>query len=244
VRNLFAPDPALSGSATATMSFLDAIALVVRKDLTIEARSKEVLYTSALFAVLCVLVFAFGLIEEGRTGSEASAAILWIAIAFAGTLALGRIFDRERQNETLRALLLAPIPRPALYLGKLAGVLALLLAIEAVVVPLVALWFQAAMFRHFLLTAGLIVTGSVGYAAVGTMFAAMLARTRSRGALLPVLLYPITIPVIIAGVRGTAALLQPEADLALARAWLMMLVAFDAVFVTLSLWMFEPAMTE
>jgi heme exporter protein CcmB len=226
------------------MSFLDTIALVVRKDLTIEARSREVLYTSALFAVLCVLVFAFGLIEEGRTSSEAAAAILWIAIAFAGTLALGRIFDRERQNETLRALLIAPIPRPALYVGKLAGVLTLLLAVEALVVPLVALWFQAALSRHFLLIAGLIFTGSVGYAAVGTMFAAMLARTRSRGALLPVLLYPITIPVIIAGVRGTAALLQPEADLALARAWLMMLVAFDAVFVTLSLWMFEPAMTE
>ena len=84
----------------------------------------------------------------------------------------------------------------------------------------------------------------MGYAAVGTLFAAMLARSRSRGALLPVLLYPITIPVIIAGVRGTAALLQPEADLPVARAWLMMLVAFDAVFITLSLWVFEPAMTE
>jgi heme exporter protein CcmB len=226
------------------MSFLSAVALVMKKDLVIEARSREVLYTSALFAILCVLVFAFGFVEEGKAETGAAAAILWIAVAFAGTLALARVFDRERQNETLRALLLAPVPRPALYLGKLAGVLILLFVVEALVVPLIALWFQAAVFRHFLLLLALLGAGSLGYAAVGTLFAAMLARTRSRAALLPVLLYPITIPVIIAGVRGTAALLQPEAELPVARAWLMMLVFFDAVFVTLSLWLFEPAMTE
>lgn len=226
------------------MSFLSAAALVFKKDLLIETRSREVVYTSALFAILCVLVFAFGFVEEGRAESKAAAAILWIAIAFSGSLALGRVFDRERQNETLRALLLAPVGRPAIYVGKLAGVLALLLLVQVIVVPLVALWFQAALFRHAALMLGLLATGSLGYAAVGTLFAAMLARTRSRGALLPVLLYPITIPVIIAGVRGTAALLQPEADLPVARAWLMMLVAFDAVFITLALWLFEPAMTE
>ena len=112
------------------MSFLSAVGLVMKKDLVIEARSREVLYTSALFAVLCVLVFAFGFVEEGRAEAGAAAAILWIAIAFAGTLALARVFDRERQNETLRALLLAPIPRPALYLGKLAGVLSLLFMVR------------------------------------------------------------------------------------------------------------------
>lgn len=216
----------------------------MRKDLVVETRSREVVYTSALFAILCVLVFAFGFVQDGRADSAAAAAILWIAIAFAGTLALARVFDRERQNETLRALLLAPVPRPALYLGKLAGVLTLLLIVEALVVPLVALWFQAALFRHAALMAGLILAGSTGYAAVGTLFAAMLARSRSRASLLPLLLYPITIPVIIAGVRGTAALLQPDADLPVARAWLMMLVSFDAVFITLSLWLFEPTMTE
>jgi len=104
--------------------------------------------------------------------------------------------------------------------------------------------FGAAVFRHPALLLALLAAGSVGYAAVGTLFAAMLARSKSRGALLPVLLYPMTVPVIIGGVRGTAALIQPDADLAIARAWLMMVVAFDAVFLTLSLWTFEPAMTE
>lgn len=226
------------------MTFIATAALVARKDLLVETRSREVVYTALLFAISCMLVFAFGLVKEGRVIADAAAAILWITIAFAGTLALGRIFDRERQNETLRALLLAPASRAAVYVGKLAGVLALLLLVEALVVPLVVLMFDAALFRHPAFMLGLLLAGSLGYAAVGTLFAAMLARSRSRGALLPVLLYPITVPVIIGGVRGTAALLQPEADLAIARAWLTMLVAFDAVFITLSLWTFEPVMTE
>lgn len=226
------------------MSFVWTAALVARKDLLIETRSREVVYTSLLFALSCMLVFAFGLVKEGRVVADAAAAILWITIAFAGTLALNRIFDRERQNETLRALLLAPASRAAIYAGKLCGVLALLLLVEAIVVPLVMIMFDAALFRHGGFMVALLVSGSVGYAAVGTLFAALLARSRSRSGLLPVLLYPITVPVIIGGVRGTAALLQPEADLVMARAWLTMLLAFDAVFLTLSLWTFEPAMTE
>lgn len=226
------------------MSFLSTALIVVRKDLIVESRSREVIYTSLLFAMSCMLVFAFGLVKEGQVVTDAAAAILWITVAFAGTLALGRVFDRERQNETLRALLLAPASRASIYVGKLLGVLALLVLVEAVVVPLVALMFGAKLFRHPGLMMALLAAGSIGYAAVGTLFAAMLARSRSRGALLPVLLYPITVPVIIGGVRGTAALLQPEADLVMARAWLMMLLAFDAVFLTLSLWTFEPAMTE
>ena len=226
------------------MTFLGTAALVERKDLLVETRSREVIYTSLLFAISCILVFAFGLVKEGRLVADAAAAILWITIAFAGTLALNRIFDRERQNETLRALLLAPSSRAAIYVGKLAGVLALLLLVETIVTLLIMLMFNAALLTHAMFMLALLLAGSLGYAAVGTLFAAMLARSASRSALLPVLLYPITIPVIIGGVRGTAALLQPEADLVVARAWLTMLVAFDAVFLTLSLWTFEPVMTE
>jgi heme exporter protein B len=150
----------------------------------------------------------------------------------------------ERQNETLRGLLLSPLERPALYVGKLAGILLLLFAVEVVIVPMTGLLFQAPLFRYPWLLIALLVTGTVGFAAVGTLFAAMLVRTRSRDVLLPVLLYPITVPVIIAGVRGTAALFQVDADLPMARAWLSMLVFFDAMFVTLALWTFESVMTE
>ena len=226
------------------MGFLSAVWLVTRKDLLIEVRSREILYTTLFFAVSCVLVFAFSFVREGRAIEDAAAGILWIAIAFSGTLALGRAFERERQSETLRALLIAPIDRPALYLGKLVGILLLLAVVEAIVVPLVAFMFHAPLFREPLLMLGLLATGTIGFAAVGTLFAAMLVRARSRDVLLPVLLYPITVPVIIAGVRGTAALLQTDVDIPMARAWLSMLAFFDVVFITLSLWTFEAVMTE
>ena len=218
--------------------------LIMWKDFTIEVRSREILYTTLFFAVSCVLVFSFSFVREGEALQDAAAGILWIAIAFAGTLALGRTFERERQGETLRALMMAPADRPAIYVGKLLGILALMGAVELVVVPLVSLLFQAPILASPLLMLGFLVTGTLGFAAVGTLFAAMLVRARSRDVLLPILLYPITIPVIIAGVRGTAALFQAEIDEPMARAWLGMLVFFDVTFVTLALWTFEPVMTE
>ena len=225
-------------------AFARAVWVVTRKDILIEARTREILLTTVFFALACVLVFAFGFVKEGRSMDDVAAGILWIAIAFSGTLALGRAFERERQGETLRALLIAPIDRPALYLGKLLGILILLAAVEILIVPLVALMFQAPIFDHPLLMIGLLAAGTVGFTAVGTLFAAMLIRARSRDVMLPVLLYPITVPVIIGGVRGTAALLAPTADVAMARLWLSMLLFFDVVFITLALWTFEPVMTE
>jgi heme exporter protein B len=218
--------------------------LVLRKDVAIEAKSWEVLTTTLFFAVSCVLIFAFAFVKEGRAVEDAAAGILWIAIAFSGTLALGRTFERERYGETLRALLLAPAPRAALYLGKLLGMLALLGLAELLLVPLVALMFQAAFFSRPLLLVGLLAGGTLGFCAVGTLFAAMLVRARSRDVLLPILLYPIIIPVIIAGVRGTAALLLAQPDEPTAVMWLGILGAFDVVFLTLALWTFEPLMTE
>lgn len=226
------------------MGFFRSVWLVAWKDLLIESRSKEIVFTTLFFAVACVLVFAFGFVREGKVVVDAAAGILWIAIAFSGTLALGRAFERERQSETLRGLMMAPIERPALYLGKLLSVLVLLAIVEIIIVPLISLLFQAALFERPLLMLGLLAFGTLGFASVGTLFAAMLVRARSRDVLLPVLLYPIAIPVIIAGVRGTVALLQPEPDFPTAQMWVSMLVCFDVVFVTLALWTFEPVMTE
>jgi heme exporter protein CcmB len=224
--------------------FARIVWLVLRKDLTVEVRSLEIAYTTLFFAVSCVLVFAFALVREGRPPEDGAAGILWISIAFAGTLALGRTFERERQSETLRALLLAPAARPAIYVGKLLGIVALLAACEVVLVPLVALLFQAPLLAHPVWLAVILLAGTIGFAAVGTLFAAMLVRARTRDVLLPVLLYPITVPVIIAGVRATATLLQPEVDMAGIRFWLALLACFDVVFVTLALWTFEPLMTD
>ena len=224
--------------------FLKVALLVLRKDFAIEVKSREILYTTLFFALSCVLIFSFAFVKEGQPLEDAAAGILWIAIAFAGTLALGRTFERERYGETLRALLLAPAPRPAIYVGKLLGIVLLLLVAEGLLVPLVALLFQAALFTRPLLLIGLLLTGTTGFCAVGTLFAAMLVRARTRDVMLPILLYPITVPVIIAGVSGTSALLQATPDEAAATMWIALLVCFDVVFVTLALWTFEPLMTE
>src|SRR2546421_12701114 len=139
--------------------------LVLRKDVSIEAKSWEVLTTTLFFAVSCVLIFAFAFVKEGRAVEDAAAGILWIAIAFSGTLALGRTFERERYAETLRALLLAPAPRAALYVGKLLGIVLLLGLAELALVPAIALFFDAPLLRDPLLVP-LLVTGTIGFSAV------------------------------------------------------------------------------
>src|SRR5438067_11189301 len=135
--------------------------LVLRKDVSIEVKSLEVVSTTLFFAVSCVLVFAFALVRDGRVVEDAAAGILWIAVAFAGTLALGRTFERERYGETLRALLLAPAPRAAIYVGKLLGIVLLLAVTEAMLLPLVALLFGAALFARPLLLVALLATGTL-----------------------------------------------------------------------------------
>lgn len=225
-------------------SFLRVAWHVMRKDMTVEVRSREVLLTTLFFAVSMVLVFSFAIVREGRAPDDVAAGILWVSISFAGTLAMGRTFERERYNDTLRALILAPADRPAVYVGKLLGLLLLLGLVEAVMVPLIGLLFTAPIVAFPIELAALLAAGTLGFAAVGTLFAAMLVRVRSRDTLLPVLLYPITIPVMIGGVRGTAALFQATPDQAMAHFWIGLLLMWDAIFVTLALWTFEPLMTE
>jgi len=226
------------------VSLLRTAWLIARKDLVVEARSRELAYTTVFFALACVLVFSFAFVQEGKAIEGASSGILWVAVAFSGTLALSRAFERERQSETLRALLLAPSERAAVYLGKLIGLLALMIGVELVLVPIVGLLFDAPILRAPWLLAGLLAAGTLGFAGVGTLFAAMLVRAHSRDVLLPLLLYPITVPVLIAGVRGTAAIFATEPNLDAALAWLSILIFFDAVFVVLSLWVFDPVMSE
>src|SRR5262249_29540123 len=142
---------------------LRAAWLIARKDLVVEVRSRELAYTTLFFAATCVLVFAFGFVQPGGEAVEGAAAgILWVALAFSGTLALGRAFERERQTETLRALLLAPVERAAIYLGKLLAILCLMAGVEIVIVPLVGLLFDAPIWRSPWLLAALVAAGTVG----------------------------------------------------------------------------------
>src|SRR5205823_5099250 len=126
--------------------FVKTALLVLKKDFAIEIRSGEILYTTLFFAVSCVLIFAIAFVKEGQPIEGAGAGILWISVLFAGNLALGRTFERERYGETVRALLLAPAPRAAIYVGKLLGIVLLMVATELLLVPMVAFLFHEPLF--------------------------------------------------------------------------------------------------
>jgi heme exporter protein B len=232
------------GMGAALGAFLRVAGLVAHKDALVELRSRELALTTVFFAVVAILVFAFAFISEDQAPLEAPAGILWVTTLFAGTLALARAFDREQAHQTLSALLSAPVDRAAIYAGKVLGLVVLLAVVLAIVVPLVGLLFSASFWRVPALFLGIVASGVVGLVAVGSLFAAMLVRTRSRDVLLPVLLYPMVVPVLLAGVRGTAALLQPVPDRAVATMWLSILASYDAVFLTLALWVFDAVTAE
>lgn len=227
------------------MRFFRAALAIAGKDLRVELRALEVILAMAFFAALTLILFAFAFIKEGHAPPDAAAGILWITVALAGTLGLGRAFDREREGRTFDALLLAPIDRSAIYVGKLLSILVFMAVTEAFAAPLTALLFDVPFLAHGLALAALLALGTVGFAAVGVLFAAMLQRSHGRHVLLGILLYPIIVPVLIAGARGTQALLLlPEADLDAVALWCKILLLFDVAFVTLALWVFEPLVSD
>jgi heme exporter protein B len=219
---------------------------VARKDLRIEWSSREIVYTMGFLATLVVLVFSFAFIagEDVAPSPGVTAGILWVAILFSGTVALSRTFDREREGEAVRALLMSPVPGSAIFAGKLAAVAAIMFAVELAVTPLCAVFFSAAVGAHPARLALLLLLGTIGFATVGVVFAAALLRSRSRDALLGALLYPVVVPVLLAGARGTTALLDPDAvNLSGAVFWTQFLFTVDVVFVAVGLWAFEPVLT-
>jgi len=220
--------------------FLRQVVHVAAKDLRVEWRSREVLATMTFLAVVVVLIFSFAFVVEGaRPPAPVVAGILWVAVVVSGTVALSRAFDREREGEAIRSLLLSPAPRSAIYIGKLAATAALMLMAETVLTGLCMILF-APNVEEIARVALLLALGTVGFAAVGCIFSAALLRARGRDALLATLLYPIIVPIVIAGARGTAQLLDLKPDLEGARFWTQFLFALDILFVTAGVWAFEP----
>lgn len=218
---------------------------IAAKDLRVEIRSKEILLTMGYFGFLVVLIFAFTFFRGDAPISAVASGILWVAIAFSGTLGLGRAFDREREGDCIRALLLSPVPRPAIYLGKTLGVLAFMLVVEAVVVPAVAFFFNLSLdLERALRLLFIILLGTIGYAIVGSLLAAMLIRARSKDVLLAIVLYPLILPILIAGTKATAVLLETPVRYEELAVWTPLLVFFDLVFLVASLWIFEALLTD
>jgi heme exporter protein B len=226
------------------MSLIRQAARVAGKDLRIELRSREIFYTMAFFGALIVVVFSFAFPRNIDLVRGAAPGMLWVSIAFAGTIGLGRAFDRERENDTLRALLLAPVPRLAVFIGKAISIAVLVLAVAVVVVPMLAVFLGAPLLGEPLPLIVVLVLGAVGFAVVGSVFAATLLKVRSRDVLLPVVLYPILVPMFVAGSYTTEALMAKQPDLDAAWYWIGFLGIYDAAFLVLSLWIFESLVIE
>jgi heme exporter protein CcmB len=226
------------------MAFLRHAAMVAWKDLRIEFRTREILSTTVFFAVMLVLICSFAFVEKVPSVADMSSGVLWIAVAFSGTIGLMRGFERELHGSTMRALLLSPADRGAVLLGKAVGVAVTMLIVEAVVVPLLALLLRAPIDRAPVLLALILVLATIGFAVVGSVFAGMLLPTRAREVLLAVILYPVVTPALIAGIKGTAAIWADPAQLPQGLFWIKFLAVFDAIFLAVSLWAFESLVVE
>ena len=226
------------------MMLLRHAARVAWKDLRIELRSREILYTMAFFGALLVVVFSFAFPQDARAVRGSVPGMLWVSIAFTGTIGLGRAFDRERENDTMRALLLAPVPRLAVFLGKAFATTLLVLSVAAVCAPLLALVLSAPLFRFPGPIILIVVLGAIGISVVGSVFAATLLKVRSRDVLLPVILYPLLIPLFVAGTKCTASLVAEIPNFDAAWYWIQFLGIYDATFLVLSIWIFESLVIE
>lgn len=208
------------------------------KDLLVERRSKEGATALAFFAILLLFLFYFALGPDGDRIRLALPGLFWLAFLLAGLLGLGRAFQLEREHDCLDGLILAPVDKGALYLAKVAGVSALMLAMEAVFVVATAVFYNldlwGAMPRLLLVAAG----GTLGFAAVGTLMGALTAQLRAREVLLPVLLLPLLVPVLLASVELTRAALAGE-PWGAGAPWWRLLLGFDVVFLVVGLLTFE-----
>ena len=223
--------------------FFGQLRTLIWKDLLVEARGRETVLAGAVFALLVLVIFNFAFDLRVENVAAVAPGILWVTITFVGVLSLGRAFARERDRRTLDGLLLAPVDRSALYLAKVLTSIASMLVVEVVALPVFIGLFNLTVDLPLLVLA--LVLGTIGLAGVGTLFAAIAAHTRAREVLLPLLLFPIQVPVILATVKSTGAAIRvPGLDPPEIGQWLGLLVAFDALFLGLSVLLFDYAIEE
>ena len=208
------------------------------KDLLVERRSKETLNALFFFALLLLFVFQFALGPDRERLAGALPGLLWLAFILSGLLGLGRAFVVERENDCWEALLLAPGDKSAIYVGKLAGNLLLMLVVEAMLLVLFGVFFNLDLVPALPALVVVIGLGTVGFAAIGTLFAAMTTQVRARELLFPVLLLPVQVPVLLATVQATEAVLLGEPLGAVAH-WLKLLAAADVVYVAVGVLTFD-----
>ena len=213
------------------MSFLAKVWAIVVKDVAAELHTREMVSAMLVFSVLALLIFSFALDLRGDVARAAAPGVLWATVAFAGTLGLSRSLAREQQAGCMDGLLLAPVDRSAIFFGKALGNLAFMAVVEVILLPLFSALFDVPLLRPGVLVVTAL--GTVGYAAVGTLLAAIAVNTRAREVMLPILLLPLAIPALIAAVQATGGLVE-GGTLSEIGGWVRILVVYDLVIVAVS----------
>jgi heme exporter protein B len=222
-------------------NFIKAIGAVVWKDLRAEFRSRELFSAMLVFSLLIILIFNFALELDVKTRQSVTAGVLWSTFAFAGTLGLNRSMAIEKDRGCLDGLLLAPVDRSAIYFGKVISNLVFMLIVEGIVLPVYSVLYNVNLFHPGLLL--VILLGSIGYVAVGTLLSAMSVQTRTREILLPILLFPIVIPVLLAAVKASGGFLTGAEwpDILLP---INLLIAYDIIFIAVAFMVFDNVVEE
>lgn len=224
-------------------AYFDAVLAIVRKDLLSEWRTREAAGSMALFSLLVVVIFGF-CFETQRIDLEYLApGMLWVAFSFSGILGLGHSFASERFRGSLQALALSPVDRSALFLGKMLSNLIMLLVVEALTLPVFSILLHVPLLGCLAELSIVAFLASVGFTAVGTLLSALAASSRMREMLLPILLYPIWIPILLAAVRATGGVLAGK-GIAEVSGWIRLIGAFDLIFVTAGLLLFDQILEE
>ena len=221
-----------------------ALTAIIGKDLRIEGRRRDNVAAAAMYAIVCLLIFNFALDAPGTDATRLVPGLIWVTITYGATVGFGRTFAQEHERGNLDALLAAPLDRSILYAAKLLGNLALTAVLIVLTVALTTVFFTVSFDPLALLLS--LALGALGLAAAGTLLSALAAQTRAREVLLPVLLFPITVPALLAAVHSTAAALQGRMAWGGAgdAPWLHLLIAFDLIYVVLSWLVFEFALEE
>ncbi len=224
-------------------SFWMAAWAVAAKDMKIEWRTKTAFASAIVFAVLVLSVFYFARDPTAVSALDIAPGALWVTFTFAAMLGLNRAFMLERENMAMDALLLAPIPPSAIFVGKLLGNLAFVGVVELVSLPLFILFYNLPIVRQLPALMGVIAMATIAFVSVGTLLSSMVVRTRFAELMLPVLLLPFLIPPVVGAVQLTSRILigRPLSDLA---GWLKLLASFDIVFVVLCFFLFEATLDE
>ena len=218
-----------------------AVWAIVWKDLAAELRSREMLSSMLVFSLLVILIFNFALELDAKTRATVTSGVLWVTFVFSGTLGLNRSMAIEKDRGCLDGLLLAPVDRSAIFFGKAISNLVFMLVVAAIILPIYSVLYNTSLLNPGLLL--VILLGSIGYIAVGTLLASMAVQARTRDILLPILLFPVIIPALIAAVKASAGFLQ-GIELAEIQPWLNLLIVYDVVFTAVAFMIFDYVVEE